>query len=493
MKHILPFTFALILMIFSCTPDEKFTTSSDSKLSFSLDTLTFDTVFTERGSATRILKLYNTNDKSIIIEKIKVGRGSDSKFRLNVDGLPGNETENIKIAGNDSLYIFAEVTVDPDQPISASPFVIYDDIQFLTNGNEQSVVLEAWGQNANYLPNRFGKGGISGLQCNGGEIVLDDPKPYVIFGIWVVDDCTMTIPAGAKIYVHGALESFLDSTNLKQFYNDGRIIVTASGTLNILGTPENPVILQGDRLEEDFDDVPGQWFGIILSAGSRNNRIEYATIKNSILGVAVDSAAELRTIYSQFYNTTSNGILGIHANILAENCLIYNNASTGVRLTYGGNYIFRNSTLASYGVDASVLSLSNIVCLDFPSCQDILLNDLSVSFTNCIIAGSRKDEITLIESEDRAFDYSFDHCAVKIEEILEEDQYPNFLEDCDNCVLINRDDALFFDIDLDDYHLDTLSIVEEKGILINGFELDLDGVMRDTENPDIGCFEYVYE
>lgn len=493
MKHILFFSLALTLIIASCSPEEKFTTSSDAKLSFSLDTLTFDTVFTERGSATRILKLYNTNNRSILIEKIKVGKGADSNFRLNIDGLPGNETENIKIPANDSLYIFAEVTVDPDEPISSSPFVIFDDIQFLTNGNEQSVVLEAWGQNANYLPNRFGNGGISGIQCNGGEIILDDDKPYVIFGIWVVDNCTMTIPAGAQIYVHGGLESFLNEENLKEFFNDGRIIVTETGTLNVLGTAENPVIIQGDRLEEDFDDVPGQWFGIVLSAGSRNNRIEYATIKNSILGVAVDSAAELTTKYSQFYNTTSNGILGIHANILADNCLIYNNASTGVRLTYGGNYVFRNSTLASFGVDASVLSLSNIVCLDFPSCQNVLLNDLSATFTNCIIAGSRRDEITLIESEDRGFNYIFDHCAVKIEEILDEDQYPNFLEECNNCVLINRDDALFFDTDTDDYHLDTLSIAEERGVLIPGFTLDLDGVMRDTENPDIGCYEYIFE
>ena len=484
----------MALIISSCTKDEKFTTSGNDKLIFSLDTLTFDTVFTQQGSATRILKIYNTHDKSILIEKIRVGRGSDSKFRINVDGIPGNEAVDIKIAANDSLYVFVEVTVDPDAPLSISPFVIYDDIQFLTNGNEQSVVLEAWGQNANYIPNRFGNGGIAGIQCNGGNVVWNDSKPYVIFGILVIDDCTLNIPPGTQVYVHGGLENFIsEEDSLKQFYNDGRIIVTETGQLNIIGTADDPVVIQGDRLEEDFDEISGQWFGIILSEGSRNNRIEYTTIKNSVLGVAIDSAADLTIRYSQIYNTTSNGILGIHSTIIADNCLIYNNASTGVRLTYGGNYNFNYCTLASYGVDASVLSLSNIVCVDFPSCQNVLLNDLSASFKNCVIAGSRKDEITLVESPERGFNYTFDHCAVKIEEILFEDQYPNFLTDCNNCIQILRDDALFIDTDENDYHLDTLSIVEKLAMPLSGFTIDLDGETRDPQTPDMGCFEYIYE
>ncbi|MEM9823308.1 MAG: hypothetical protein AAF985_19660, partial [Bacteroidota bacterium] len=347
----------------------------------------------------------------------------------------------------------------------------------------------------NYIPSQFGNGGIAVLDCGGGEVIWNDPKPYVIFGILVIDNCTLTIPAGTKVYVHGGLATFIDTEqdSLRQFYNDGRIIVTDRGRLNIQGTEDEPVVIQGDRLEEEFGDESGQWFGIVLSAGSRNNTFNYATVKNSVIGVAVDSAAELTARYSQFYNTTSNGILGIHSRIVAENCLIYNNSSTGVRLTYGGEYDFTYCTIASYGVDASSLSLSNLLCLDFPLCNEITLNDLSANFKNCIIAGSRRDEISLIENFDRAFAYQFENCVVKVDEILMEDQYPNFLNDCINCVALTNDDALFTDTDLNDYHLDTLSVAEEKAMPLPTFIIDLDGEPRDVDRPDIGCYEYIYE
>ena len=485
--------FAVLLLFFACRKDENFTTDSGAKLIFSVDTLRFDTVFTQLGSATRILKLYNNNTRAIRIEKIMVVQGDNSHFRINVDGLPGNTAEGIKIPAEDSLYIFAEVTVDPDAPLSVSPFVIHDEIQFLTNDNAQTVVLEAWGQNANYVPNQFGNGGIAGIQCNGGEVVWDDEKPYVIFGIFVVDDCTLTVREGTKIYVHGGLERFIDEDSLTQFYNDGRIIVTETGRINIEGTVNRPVIIQGDRLEPVFAEESGQWFGIILSAGSKGNIINHATVKNSIVGVAVDSSAQLTTNFSQFLNTTSNALLGIHSSITANSCLIANSASTGLRLTYGGTYDFTHCTVASYGVDASALSLSNILCADPPLCATVFGNDLQATFRNCIIAGSRSDEIILTESFDFLFDYSFDHCIVRVEDILMEDQYPRFLEDCNNCYNMTNTDTLFVSTDELDYHLDSLSIAEERGVFIPGFDFDIDGKMRDMTTPDLGCYEYVDE
>ena len=74
-----------------------------------------------------------------------------------------------------------------------------------------------------------------------------------------------------------------------------------------------------------------------------------------------------------------------------------------------------------------------------------------------------------------------------------EDQYPDFLTDCENCILYDRREALFFDANEEDYHLDTLSIAENNGIFIPSLPLDLDGVARDIENPDIGCYEYIFE
>lgn len=140
---------------------------SADKLEFSTDTLRFDTVFTQLGSATRILKVYNRHKRSIRISKIYLENGNNSRFNLNVDGLPGHSHQDVEIAPNDSLYIFAEVTINPGD--KNSPFVLHENLVCETNGNTQKVTLEAWGQNAIYLPSRFGAGDAVGYGCNGGE------------------------------------------------------------------------------------------------------------------------------------------------------------------------------------------------------------------------------------------------------------------------------------------------------------------------------------
>jgi len=77
----------------SCIDEDDFITDSNVKLEFSLDTLRFDTVFTELGSATRFFKVYNRNNRPLKISRIFIEAGDESKFRLNIDGIPGNEIE----------------------------------------------------------------------------------------------------------------------------------------------------------------------------------------------------------------------------------------------------------------------------------------------------------------------------------------------------------------------------------------------------------------
>ncbi|MEM1322107.1 MAG: hypothetical protein AAGG75_17735 [Bacteroidota bacterium] len=478
----------------ACTPDDNFITDSNAKLDFSVDTLRFDTVFSQIGSATRILKIYNRNNRPIKIDKIMVQGGSNSMFRLNIDGDPGSEAEEVKIPANDSLYIFGEVTVDPDQPLSISPYVVEDELIFITNGNTQTVLLEAWGQNANYLPSRFGGGGAALFSCNLQEETWDDPKPYVIYGILVIDECTVRLPAGTRIYVHGGIgtSTVIDTSGnpVRQRYSDGRIVIGPQGRLLAEGTAEDSVVIQGDRLEPSFDDIEGQWFGIIISAGSRGNRFEYTTIKNAIIGVAADSASSLVMKQTQIFNTSSNAVLGIRSTITAENCLFYNNAAGAVRFTYGGDYQFDFCTLASYGVDASALSMSNSLCLNAPVCSQYRPYRLNADFRNSIIFGSRRDEILISQVPEAAMNYNFSHCIVRVEDLLDENAFPNFFDNCNPCNNASRDDKLFLDVSEADYHLDTLSIAEEMAVPLPGITIDLDAQTRDGSQPDIGCFEF---
>jgi hypothetical protein len=485
---------ALISMI-ACNKEMKFNTSSNIMLEFSLDTLRFDTVFTELGSATQFFKVYNRNDQSIKISKISVGGGENSNFRINVDGLAGNEANEIIVFPNDSIYVFGEVTVDPDQPLSISPFVINDEIIFETNGNTQSITLEAWGQNANYFPNRWFKNGEAAFSCNGGEILWDDPKPYVIYGRIEIRDCTLRIPAGTRIHVHGGLgkQEFDDFPDSIRVFNTGLLAIHPTASILVEGTPDNPVIIQGDRLEDSFQEADGQWFGIYLEQGSKGNHFENATIKNGLFGIFADSAAELSLKNTQIYTSSGSGLIALHANISAENCLFYNNGNRGVQLGYGGDYDFTYCTIASFGVDAPALSLSNGIC-DDPLCTTGRVYRLNAAFDNSIIYGSRRDEISLSDftggDTPNAFNYNFKNCIVRVDDLTSEMEFPDFFDFCDPCINARPDSVLFVSPSDNDYTLDTLSIAEGRAVPIFGIFSDLNGELRDPNNPDIGCFEY---
>lgn len=477
-----------LLLLQSCEK-QTFDTSSTSKLSFSRDTIRFDTVFTSIGSATRSVKVYNNADQWIRISEINLGNGGSDRFRINVDGISGSSFQDIEIPPNDSIWVFAEVTVDPDQPVSESPFVISEKIFFNTNGNAQSVDLEAWGQNANYVPNNSNDGAFALLTCDLQSFAFDDPKPYVIYGVLIIDSCELVLPAGTEVYVHGGLIN--DPVN--GLYNDGQIIFLNKGSLRSEGTLDQPVVLQGDRLESVFGDIDGQWTGIRFLDGSANNVIDHTIIKNSILGIQADSATVVDLKQTQIFNTTGAGITAAHATITAENCLLFDNYGGGLKLGYGGNYEFKYCSIGSYGIQAPALEMTNIRCLD-QFCSEYRQNPLTASFTNCIIAGSSDDEMTFLDIENGAdpaqFDYQFENCIVKVDELPLEDAFDDFDARCMGCIRMENADPLFTNIDSLNYRLVDMSIAIGQAQPIPGISVDLANNLRDASNPDIGCYEF---
>lgn len=479
----------LLPLLLAFCQKEKFTTDPADRLEFSADTLRFDTVFTQLGSATRFFKIYNRHKESIRISRIYLENGAASRFNLNIDGISGDAQENLEIAPNDSMYVFAEVTVNPSD--LASPFVITENIVFETNGNVQKVVLEAWGQNANYLPSRFGAGGVTGFGCNGQEWVWDDSLPYVIYGILVIDSCTVRIPAGARVYIHGGLGKFVDDDGITQRYNDGFIAFAGQGKLIVEGTRERPVIFEGDRLEPEFEQEAGQWTGIWLQSGTSGHRLDHCIIRNSIIGLRADSAVDLQLRNTQIYNTASSGLIGIHADIRAENCLFHTNTGFGIQLEYGGNYDFTYCTVASYGVDGEALRMGNALCLD-EECINYVWNKLYARFNNCILFGARSDQITLFDrlGDPTQFDYQLQNCIVRVRELLNEGAYPDFLQHCQPCINADGQATIFVDVNRYNFRLDTMgSIANRYAQPVPGLDLDLDGKMRDPSMPDAGCYE----
>jgi len=223
--------------------DDSINSDPSVMLEFSHDTIRFDTVFTQVGSATRSFRVINPSNQSIQISSIQLGNQTN-QFRLNIDGVPTNSATDVLILPNDSLWVFVEATIDPDLPISVSPFVLEEEVFFELNGNDQSVKLEAWGQNANYIPNRFNAGEFTRISCQNDSLRFDDPKPYVIYGVLIVDSCHVAFPPGTEIYVHGGVAR----TDEDVIFNDGLLAFTNTASLQSYGTRDRPVIITDDRL-----------------------------------------------------------------------------------------------------------------------------------------------------------------------------------------------------------------------------------------------------
>lgn len=482
-------TFGIIFFSWNCKKELVYNSDPSILLQLSQDTLRFDTVFTSVGSATRQFTIRNTSNQTLRFDQIGLEKGSQSFFNLNIDGVPGDQQSNIEIPPNDSIYVFVEVTVDPNQPVTISPFVITERIVYKINGTTQVSYLEAWGQNANYIPSLNATGSLTVLSCNLGNIEWNDPKPYVIYGVLFIDDCTLTLPAGCRLYVHGGI--IKDST--LGIYNDGIIYVLDQGKLKVEGTKEKPVTIQGDRLEPEFKDVKGQWSGIRIGAGSSGNKLEYAIIKNCITGIIADSGAAVTLQNTKIQNTSGPGVIGFHASIIANNCLITDNAKESFQVIYGGNYVLNHTTLASYGNDASALSFSNGYCLD-QLCNDVLINPVNILLRNSIITGSQNDEVSISDFTNNlpsALMYQFDHCALRYQDITKPNRFPDFESHLTNYVKLKSSDRLFVDFNEMDYHLDSASVVELKALPFSILPFDLDGVERDLNFPDIGCYEFV--
>jgi hypothetical protein len=489
-KNFLFVILTLVGLFAACRKQDNYITDASAKLAFSQDTLRFDTVFTQIGSATRFFKVKNLNNRPIRISKIALSNQSDATFNLNVDGIAGRSFQNVEIAANDSIYVFAEVTVNPNAPVSVSPFVIDNNVVFETNGNIQKIVLEAWGQNANYIPSRFGKGTFTELNCQGQTVVWDDKKPYVIYGILFVTNGVLRLAAGTKVHVHGGFSKNPDIG----LYNDGRIYILPSAQLKVEGTLEKPVVFQGDRLETEFKSDAGQWGGIILYRGSIGNQFNNTIIKNSKFGVYVDSAARLNLQYSRIFNTEGAALIGFRGDITAKNCLFYNNGSGTLNTLYGGNYDFNYCTMANFGTANPALNLGNSYCAaadDAGNCLRRVVSLLNATFTNCLIYGNKEDEIAFANAtKPNNFNFLFKNCIVRVKDLTKTENTPDFFTKCTDCINAPSGSKVFKKPTEDNYHLDSLSIAFKKAKPIPAILDDLDGKRRDVNTPDIGCYDF---
>ena len=82
------FAFLLVTSIFwSCADDDSFTLSSSNLLTMSVDTVNMDTVFSTVPTSTKTFWIYNQSGDGIRCPSVRLTRGNQSGFRVNIDGI----------------------------------------------------------------------------------------------------------------------------------------------------------------------------------------------------------------------------------------------------------------------------------------------------------------------------------------------------------------------------------------------------------------------
>lgn len=437
---------------------------SKDNLSFSNDTVIFDTVFTTVGSTTKRLKIYNPNSLPLKLEEVELMGGVNSPFNLNLDGISGLKFTDVDLPKHDSLYMFVEVTLSVNN--GNLPLVVEDSIRFKTNGKNQYVKLVVWGQDAYFHVN---------------EIVSDNEpwmtdKPHVIYGLAAVgfpgvdSNLTLNIPAGTEIFSHK--RSFL---------------YVYKSSLHINGTLGNEVIFKHDRLEQFYDDNAGQWGGIWLSQ-AENSTINYAIIKNAEIGLRADTTAGNLTLdvkntfidNSQFYNVFLNsGSLSQFENSIF--------GKAGIISAYffaGGEARFKHCNFVNYWLGSRggpALAIKNYFEVDNIIYTRPVFN---TSFDNCVAYGNGANEIVVdtIATSTVPFDVVFRN-SVFLREEDELYEYSNYID------VIWRENPLFKDVSISDYSFEDGSSLNNAGNSLTGVVLDIAGNSRNGSTPDVGAYE----
>lgn len=468
MKRLRTILWAVVAMLAVVTTgciEDGFTTSSNDVLEFSVDTISFDTIFTGEGTPTLQFVVRNKHSKQLNISSITLAGESGATFYLNVDGVKGESFSDVEIRGKDSIYVFVEAYIDYTNELNPIEFV--DHINFITNGVTQQVTLTAWG--------------IDVERLTAPHITQDtqftNERPYLIYDTLRVDSgVTLTLQPGCTLYFHDAAAMVVD------------------GTLVANGTQDQIINMRGDRLDEvlngvDYDIMSGQWGGIRFTGSSFGNSIRYTYMRGSTDGVIADSCnvsqVKLSLFNSILHNAVNSVLTASHCWIEAEGCEFSDAGGSVVKLI-GGKERLVNCTIANYYlfsvISGTMLNMSYVFSDDSNGVDPMM----DASFDNCIFYGIATDfNIGRFPDADVYIRY----CLMKSDGYDDE----NFI----SCVWAGlpyfytvREDYFF------DYRLRDTSEAIGKGnpeYLSDEGMTDFYGVsrLRDDGTVDIGAYSYV--
>lgn len=460
----------LTLTLVSCEED-KISTDTSLRLKFSSDTVRFDTIFTKQGSATYKLKVYNPSKNKVLIDKITLN-GAEN-YSMNVSGISANVVNDTYLNANDSLMIFIQVYIDPND--DKTPFIIRDSIDFFFNNHTQVLQLEAYGRNVKRFKNKI---------IDADTTITSEIPILLSDTLKIADGATLTLSPGTRLYCQKGA------------------VILVEGKLISEGTQESMVEIRGDRDDYmntipplSYDQASGQWGGIRIASTSFGNILNHTDVRNADFGIVIDSTNTENTTLvvknSIIRNMLYNVIHSINAKVEIYNSLLYNAGENILRLE-GGDYKVVHSTLTNNyafswgGRTQPILHYSN-------KYNENILHFKSEMY-NSIVHGNYTSEIDYkLDTLTLSPVYFFKNCIVKqYMKVVDTDIY----KDC----LINSSPKFVYDNIKDDtyrqydYHLTSASpaIGNADTSVSATTPIDLDGNERmQNGSADIGCYEYI--
>lgn len=447
-----------------------------TELSFSSDTLLFDTVFTTTASATKNFTVTNTSSDPVKLDILLAG-GDQSYYSINVNGIPGTEFHDVEIAPHDSIFVFVKVTINPTN--QNTPYLVTDSVIFMNKQRQQSVQLVAFGQDAHFIvPDHLTSSMHYKIVAHEHEDVhWTNDKPWVIYGWAVVDSLgKLTIDPGTRVYVH----------------KGGGIWVYRYGNIHVNGTIEQPVYFSGDRLESFFSTDYAQWDRIWINEGSEDNIINNAIISNASIGLQVSALTEYlpnKTIVTNtiIHNNKNIGVLGQAANIEMSNCQISNNGEYSMALQVG-NYQLKHLTVANYFAQSTPRKNPAVILSNYYETTEVnaageyenvyMVGETNLECFNSIICGYNHNEFAISKTTGAGLQYQMNNCLI-YRDTMNSSHYVN----CFN------KDPKFVSASQQDYNLLEESPAIDAGM--TGLNINFDLLGRNRNGiPDIGAYEY---
>ena len=429
---------------------------SITSLRVSRDTVFFDTLLSDVQSPTRGFTIYNPHERAVEISRIFLGMGSASDYNLTVNGEAGKSFNNEVIFGGDSMLVLIDLVISPDD--LDTTYASNDSVIFEFNGTQRDVKLRSWGQDHISPPTDTIKSNVT----------WNAVRPYYLTkNVYVDSGYTLTIAAGTRIFI------------------DPWDSIKVAGKLNIEGELGNEVIITSSRGDQAYRHLSGQWGAIMVLPNSRGN-INYAIISNAVNGIKVGFEAFENNCVVNISNTIIkniqiNGIQSFVSEMNAYNTVV-NNCGTYLLACLGGNYSFVNCTFTNAPNAFRGQNEPSVAFSDNWEFGRFAVNwPLDLVMYNSIIWGEQREELFVGDQTTatqrvflrnnliRTLDQSYAIGDANI--ISQEINYPRFYDVLDQ-----------------DFRLDTLSNVVDKGIKIDSIQFDILGQERD-DFPDLGAYE----